>query len=224
VRLNGSVFYLEWTDLQMESFRFLTPGDLSSNFEQAINVEDAEAFGAELELTAAVTERITLVSSIGYLDTEITSNTQAEITGGFTVDLKGLEIPKAPELTFNISGEYRFPMGNNEGWLQLEFIHRDGQFSDIEGLTYQQTDGPSPNGGPARNTVDEFGDFPFRTPDYDLWNFRAGFDMENWRFTAYVQNLTEEDYYTGTQENFGVTGMRLRPHPRVMGGSISYSF
>ncbi len=114
----------------------------------------------------------------------------------------GLEIPKAPELMFNISGEYRFPISNGEGWVQLEFIHRDGQFSDVEGLTYQQTDGPSPNGGPARNTVAQFGDFPFKTPDYDLWNLRAGFDIENWRLVAYVQNLTEEDYYTGTQENF----------------------
>lgn len=224
VRLNGSLFYLEWSDLQMESFRFLTPGDLSSNFEQAINVEDAEAWGAELELTAAVTDLLTITSSIGYLDTEITSDTQAEITGGFTVDLEGLEIPKAPELTFNITGEYRFPVGDNEGWVQLEFIHRDGQFSDIEGLTYQQTDGPSPNGGPARNSIAQHGDFPFKTPDYDLWNFRAGYDMENWKFAAYVQNLSDEEYYTGTQENFGVTGMRLRPHPRTIGGSISYTF
>ena len=224
VRLNGSIFYLEWSDLQMESFRFLTPGDLSSNFEQAINVKDAEAWGLELELMAALSERITIMSSIGYLDTEITSDTHAEITGGFVVDLKGLEIPKAPELTFNISGEYRFPVGDSEGWVQLEFIHRDGQFSDIEGLTYQQTDGPSPNDGPARNSLEEFGDFPFKTPDYDMWNLRGGFDMQNWRFTAYVQNLNKEDYYTGTQENFGVSGMRLRPHPRTIGGSISYSF
>ena len=224
VRLNGSLFYLEWSDLQMESFRFLTPGDLSSNFEQAINVEDAEALGFELELTAALTDRITIVSGIGYLDTEITSDTQAEITGGFVVDLEGLEIPKAPELMFNISGEYRFPISNGEGWVQVEFIHRDGQFSDVEGLTYRQTDGPSPNGGPARNTVAQFGDFPFKTPDYDLWNLRAGFDIENWRLVAYVQNLTEEDYYTGTQENFGVSGMRLRPHPRTIGGSVSYKF
>jgi len=41
---------------------------------------------------------------------------------------------------------------------------------------------------------------------------------------AYIQNLSEEDYYTGTQENFGVSGMRLRPHPRAIGGSVSYKF
>lgn len=224
LRLNASIFYLEWSDLQLESFRFLTPGDLSSNFEQTVNIEDAEGKGAEVELLWAATDRITVVSSLGYLDTEITSDTTAEITGGFVVELEGYEIPKAPELTFNASVQYRHPFGDNEGWIQLEFIHRDGQFSDVESLTYDQTDGPSPNGGPARNSIAEFGDYPFRTPDYDIWNLRAGFDMENWRFTAYVQNLDEEKYWTGTQENFGVTGFRLRPHPRTIGGSVAYTF
>ena len=224
VRLNAALYYLEWEDLQMESFRFLTPGDLSSNFEQTINIDDAEAWGGEIELLAALTDRLTITSGIGYIDTEITSNTTAEITGGFNVDLKGLELPKAPEWTYNASAEYRFPIGNNEAWVQLEYIHRDGQFADIEALTYQQTDGPSPNAGRSRDSIATHGDFPFKTPDYDVWNLRAGFNMEQWSFTAYVQNLDEEEYYTGTQENFGSSGFRLRPHPRTIGGNISYSF
>lgn len=224
IRLNASLYYLEWEDLQMESFRLLTPGDLSSNFEQTINVDDAEAWGGELEVLAALTDRLTLTAGASYIDTEITSDTTAEITGGFQVNLKGLELPKAPEFTFNAAAEYRFPIGANEAWVQLEFIHRDGQYADIEALTYQQTDGPAPNNGLARDSIGTFGDYPFKTPDYDVWNLRGGFDMENWRFTAYVQNLDEEDYYTGTGENFGASGFRLRPHPRTIGGSISYSF
>ena len=224
VRLNASLYYLEWSDLQMESFRFLTPGDLSSNFEQTINVEDAEAWGTEIELLAAITDGLTVTAGMGYIDSEITSNTTAEITGGFNVDLKGLELPKAPEFTFSATAEYRFPVGNSEGWFLLEFIHRDGQFADIEALTYRQTDGPSPNSGLARDSIGTFGDYPFRTPDYDLWNLRAGWDWESWSISGYVQNLTEEDYYTGTQENFGVSGMRLRPHPRTIGGKIAFRF
>ncbi|MDG2272273.1 MAG: hypothetical protein P8L39_08215 [Halioglobus sp.] len=46
----------------------------------------------------------------------------------------------------------------------------------------------------ARNSIAQFGDYPFKTPDYDAWNLRAGYDMENWSFIAYVQNLAEEDY------------------------------
>lgn len=224
VRLNTSLFYLEWEDFQMESFRFLTPGDLSSNFEQTINIGDAEVWGGELEIQALLTEHLTITAAAGYTNSEITSNDTAEITGGFVVDLEGLELPKAPEWVYNASAEYRIPIGSNEGWVQLEYIHRDGQFSDIEALTYQQTDGPSPTKGIARNSISTNGDYPFKTPDYDVWNLRAGFEMEDWTFVAYVQNLTEEDYYTGTQENFGASGIRLRPHPRIIGGSIGYRF
>ncbi|MEM8661353.1 MAG: TonB-dependent receptor [Pseudomonadota bacterium] len=226
VRLNASLYYLEWSDLQLESFRLLTPGDLSSNFEQTINVEDAEAWGSEVEILAALTDNITLIANAGYIDTEITSDTTAEITGGFNVNLEGLELPKAPEWTYTASLQYRLPIGSsgNEAWVQLEFIHRDGQFGDIEALTYQQTDGPSPSQGLSRNSIAQFGDYPFRTPDYDVWNLRAGYDTENWRFNAYVQNLDGEDYYTGTGENFGVSGIRLRPTPRIIGGSVQYRF
>ncbi len=224
MQLNGSLFFLDWKDLQMESFRFLTTGDLSSNFEQTINIGSAEALGVEIELLVAATERITLSSSLGYLDTEITSDTVAEITGGFKVELEGLEIPKAPELTFSLVAEYRFPVGANEGWVQAEYIHRDGQYSDVEALTYLQTDGPSPNQGIARNSIATFGDFPFRTPDHDVFNLRAGLDMDGFRVMVYVQNLSDESYFTGTQENFGVSGFRLRPHPRVIGGSLSFIF
>jgi iron complex outermembrane receptor protein len=224
VRLNASIYYLQWEDFQLESFRFLTPGDLSSNFEQTINIDEAEAKGGEIELLAAVTDRLTFTAAYGYTDSEITDAPIAEITGGFKVDLDGLDLPKAPESTFNASAEYRLPIGDNEAWIQLEFISRDGQFADIEALTYKQTDGPSPNQGFARNSISTFGEYPFKTPDYDVWNLRAGFDMEHWSFTAYVQNLDEEDYYTGTQENFGASGFRLRPTPRIIGGNIAYRF
>lgn len=224
MRLNASLYYLEWEDFQMEALRFLTPGDLSTTFERTINVEDAEAYGGEVEILAALTDRLTFSAAAGYIDTEITSDTTAKITGGFEVELGGLGLPRAPEWTYNASLDYRFPIAGNEGWIQLEFIHRDGQFADIEALTYKQTDGPSPNQGLARNSIATHGAYPFRTPDYDVWNLRAGFDMKNWSFSAYVQNLAEEDYYTGTGENFGASGFRLRPTPRIIGGKISYHF
>ena len=222
VRLNGSFFMLRWDDLQMEAFRFLTPGDLSSNFEQTINIGSADATGFELELLAAITDNFTIQGALGYLDTEITSDTQAEITGGFVVDLKGLELPKAPKLTAFLAGEYRLPMGQNEGWIRLEYVRRDGQYSDIEGLTNAQTRGPSPNSGLVREMP--YGEFPYLSPDYNLLNLRAGYDADTWSVNLYVQNLNNEEYYTGTQENFGVSGIRLRPHPRVIGGNVSFRF
>ena len=223
LRINASAFYLDWEDLQFESFRFLTPGNLATNFEQTINIEDAEASGIEIEFLAVPTDGLTISGGFGYLDTEIKSDTDVEITGGFVVGLKGLEIPKSPELTYNLTADYRWNIGDIEPWVRAEFIHRDGQYSDIEGLTNKQTDGvPSPAQGLARSVGP--GEFPYLSPDYDLLHLRAGFSWNNWDFSVYGQNVTDEEYYTGTQENFGASGIRLRPHPLTWGVSIGYRF
>ena len=215
LRLNVAAFFLQWDDFQMEAFRFLTPGDLSSNFEQAVNIEEAEALGLEIEFVALLSDYFTLGGAIGLLDTEITSDTTVEITGGAMVNLLGLDIPKAPSNTLNLFGEYRRPAGANEWWLRGEVISRDGQYSDIEGLTNQQTlafreVGPN--------------EFPYLSPSYTVVNLRGGYDWERVGLAVYVQNAGDEKYYTGTQENFGVSGIRLRPHPRVIGAAVEFRF
>ncbi|MEL7448366.1 MAG: TonB-dependent receptor [Pseudomonadota bacterium] len=222
LQVNASVFRLEWSDLQLEAFRFLTPGDLSSNFEQTINVESARAQGLELEVQGRPTANLTLGGALGLLDTEITSASTAEITGGFVVDLQGRPLPKAPELTWNVFGEYRWSMPGGDYWVRAEAIHRDGQYSDVEGLTVLQTQGPSPNAGVVRNLP--YGEFPFRSPDYNLVNLRAGLDRERFSIGVYAENLLDEEYYTGTQENFGASGIRLKPNPRVVGASLQVRF
>ena len=223
LRLNAAVFHLEWDDLQFESFFFLTPGDLSTNFEQTISIEDAEASGVEMEFAALVTDGLTISGGFGYLDTEVTSDTKIELSGGWSPSLLGLDLPKSPELTANLVGEYRWSIsGDNEAWIRLEYIHRDGQYSDMEGVTNLQLNGPAPSNGLIHSSGPN--EFPYRSPDHDLLNLRAGVEWGAWSITGFVQNLTDEKYYTGTQENFGVSGIRLRPNPLTIGGSISYTY
>ena len=223
LRLNAAVFHLEWDDLQFESFFFLTPGDLSTNVDQIISIEDAEASGVEMEFAALVTDGLTISGGFGYLDTEVTSDTTIELSGGWRPSLLGLDLPKSPELTANLVGEYRWSIsGDNEAWIRLEYIHRDGQYSDMEGVTNLQLNGPAPSNGLIHSSGPN--EFPYRSPDHDLLNLRAGVEWGAWSITGFVQNLTDEKYYTGTQENFGVSGIRLRPNPLTIGGSISYTY
>ena len=51
-------------------------------------------------------------------------------------------------------------------------------------------------------------------------NLRGGFEWERISITLYVENVFDEEYYTGTQENFGLSGIRLRPHPRTYGATL----
>ena len=223
LRLNAAVFHLSWDDLQFESFFFLTPGDLSTNVDQIVSIEEAEANGLEVEFAALVTDGLTISGALGYLDTEIKSDTIVQLSGGWRPSLLGLDLPKSPELTANLMGEYRWPIGaDNEAWVRLEYIHRDGQYSDMEGVTNLQLNGPAPNNGLIHSSGAN--EFPYRSPDYDLLNLRAGVEWGPWSITGFVQNLTDEKYYTGTQENFGVSGIRLRPNPLTFGGSISYTY
>ena len=234
LRLNVSGFYLEWSDLQLETFFFTVPGDATSNIQRTINVDKAEAKGFELELAAAPTERFLVTAGLGYTDSEITSDDYARISGNLTVSLKDRTLPRSPEWTWNMATQYSWPWGGNEMYIRGEWIYRDSQFSTIEDTTYRQTSGVAVPGNPllpaaGDNVVgvipDRSDGFPFRSPDYHLVNLRAGAVInETWELNVYVNNVFDEEYYTGTGENFGLSGFRLRPHPRYFGGSVSYSF
>jgi iron complex outermembrane receptor protein len=113
-------------------------------------------------------------------------------------------------------------MGSSSAWTRLEFTHRDSVYSDIEGLTNQQTTGPSPNSGVTR--VLPYGEFPYKVPPFDVFNLRAGWEWDRASLNLYVLNLTGQDYYTGSYQKFGLSGIRLRPNPRTIGGSITFRF
>ena len=96
-------------------------------------------------------------------------------------------------------------MLGGEGWLRLEWMYRDETRSDLEAVAAPILGLP---------------EFPYLVPSYDVWNLRAGIVFDNWEANAYVENLFEENYYTGTQENFGFSGIRVAPHPRIVGVSF----
>ena len=228
LRFNAALFYLDWKDFQYETFFFTVPGDPTSNINLTKNIKDSEAYGAEFEFAMAVTEQFVLNAALGYLDTEITSDDTATLSGNLTVDLKGQPLPRSPEWTWNASADYFIPMGSNEAFVRLEWIYRDESFSTIEDVTYLQTsNAPILDGGGNVVAVvpDRSDGFPFVAPDYHVFNLRAGFNLgEQWRFLVWIENLADEDYFTGAGDNFGLSGFRLKPHPRVYGGNVTFSF
>ena len=63
-----------------------------------------------------------------------------------------------------------------------------------------------------------------KTEEQNLRRNQMDRTLFKWSLTAFVENASDEEYYTGTQENFGASGIRLRPHPRVIGASLQYDF
>ena len=234
LRVNAAAFFVDWSDLQLETFFFTVPGDATSNIQLTINVEEAEALGFEVEIAAAPTDRLTLTGGIGYLDTEIESNDFARISGNLSVGLQGVDLPRSPEWSLNATADYRWPWETHELYVRGEWIFKDSQFSTIEDTTFEETSGiaipidpsmPATGANVAARVPDRSDGFPFRTPDYHLVNLRAGVAWdEKISLNAFVVNVFDEEYYSGTGENFGLSGFRLRPHPRYFGGSLSYKF
>jgi iron complex outermembrane recepter protein len=228
LRFNASAFLLQWDDLQLETFFFAVPGDATSNVQKTINVREAEALGFELELLAAVTEGLTITAGLGYTDTEIKSDDTATLSGGLTVELQNEPLPRSPELTWNLTADYQFDLFGGEAFLRGEWIYRDEQFSTIEDVTYKQTSNAlifADDGSVLGQVPDRSDGFPFINPDYHLINLRAGYiTSNNLELTVFVNNAFDEEYYAGAGENFGLSGFRLRPHPRYVGVSIAYTF
>jgi len=82
VQLNGSVFYTDYDDLQMQS--------LTLEFGQVIsNAATAETKGLEMEVSYSPVDNLVLMANYAYLDAEITEG-----------DLEGSELAFAPENTF----------------------------------------------------------------------------------------------------------------------------
>ncbi|MEM9705825.1 MAG: TonB-dependent receptor, partial [Pseudomonadota bacterium] len=83
--LNANVFYIDWSDQQIEIVLSDTPQDTVTD-----NVGSSELYGMEIQATYDVTEDLELFASIGVIQTEITD------ADASNADLIGSEFPFAP--------------------------------------------------------------------------------------------------------------------------------
>jgi iron complex outermembrane receptor protein len=221
VSLSGAVFALEWKDFQVQSNQLGDPGDISSSIETTQNAEKASSTGLELELLALAAENLTLGLNIGYADSKFDDFRDARLRG-FTngepnvVDVSGQPLPRTPEWTYTVSANYDFEFGSNwVGFVRADWSWVDEQYSNIEAVG--SLVGETVNGDPFN-----LPEFPYKVPSYDIANMSGGVNNDNFRITAYVKNLFDEQYYTGTADNFGAAGMRLKPHFRTYGIKFTY--
>jgi len=210
LRLNASAFMIEWDDLQVESF-FVDLDEMGNLVSGTLtqNATSAENNGIEIEVVAAATDNLTLGFNLGYLDSEFGDFDNAVVDQS-VVDLTGMPLPQAPEFTANVFAEYRYSDDLGAEWFgRLDYMYRDETTSNIEGAARDQLENP---------------DFPFLIPSFEVTNLSVGRDGNNWRAIAYVNNIFDEQYYTGTREDFGFSGVKVRPHFREYGVKITKYF
>jgi len=179
-RLNASVFYYDYSDIQVT--------EAIVGFSRGLNAESGRVIGGEAELYFDVGDRWYLSAGLSYADSEFTSD-DITITNPFDnfvgeparLRIKGNDFIYAPELTANVLARYTHPLGDRGNLiLQTDWSYVDSQESNL--AQARKTD-------LARS---------LRLDSYVLGNLSLRWESGdgNFHVTAWARNIGDEEYTT----------------------------
>jgi iron complex outermembrane receptor protein len=96
--VNGALYYMDIQDMQVNEA--VTP-----MVAYLTNAAEASAIGGEIDITARLSEGLTLLAGFGYTNIEFDDFQDA------AGDYEGNKTPYAPDYTFNVGTQYRSAMG-----------------------------------------------------------------------------------------------------------------
>ena len=216
VRANFALFYYDYENLQ---FQATDPDTFQGG---VANIPESEIQGAELELTALLTDSLTFDIKLSAIDSEITSdyialdNVRADGLGFFQGDdqlrldlaenVKGNDLAKTPDLTADLSIKYEAEVNGGD------------YFTGILQYTYRGEFQQRIFGNSEVDNVD----------NYETVNVTLSYDIQGdtWGFDLIALNLFDEDGVNSQMSDvFGVnaTGVELIP-PRQVMGRVRYQF
>ncbi len=218
-RFSAAAFYLDWKDMQVQTNFLRDPNDISSSVQATLNASGATTKGFEFEVSGQVTDGLHVGAAGGYLDGKFDDFPDAVLAGANRLDMSDARLPKTPKWTGSAFAEYGFHVGENlNPFVRGEVVYRAKSAGDLEGAAALSRR-VILSGGNAGQVLPEY---PYVLPSYTVVNLRAGLGGEKLDFQAYVENVFDEEYYNGTGDNFGLAGIRLRPHPRIWGVQAVY--
>ncbi|QKS00575.1 TonB-dependent receptor [Sphingomonas sp. CL5.1] len=199
--LNAAAFYYKYTDFQVTTFDFTT------NLGVTINAPGERTYGFELETTIRPVPEWRINLSGAYLNARFTDFREATIQvangAGQWVsaprDATGTIVPRSPKWSGNVSTSYDLNIGIGKVRLGANMSFA----SSLYNLMNEQ----------------------FRNPAYATVGLNAAFTPtgDHWKIEAFVTNLTDKHLYAQYQGGPFGTYAIFQP-PRVIGGSLSYSF
>jgi iron complex outermembrane receptor protein len=215
-RFAASLYRIDWRDMQVTTFvQVLAPGSQVPVLITATqNAARARSTGAEFEIQARPVDALEFGFTAGYSDAKFEQFKNAAVPGANgPVDLSGRPLFNAPKWTLSANAQLNFKTFGLESFLRAEWSYRSSTF--VSALPYVPT---SQFPFPANF------DFPYHVPSFGVWNVRAGFGNDKYHLVAYVENLFNRNYYTGTFDNIYASGVYVRVHPRRIGARLSFDF
>ncbi|MEM1083137.1 MAG: TonB-dependent receptor [Verrucomicrobiota bacterium] len=216
----ANAFYSDWTDQQVVARTFdPTTGNAS---ERVVNASESTLQGAEIEIEHQANECLTFFGSIGLLSTRY-DDFKIDVTDVFgntsTLNYDGYDFPESP--SFNGSLGFSWRPGNGF------YLNGDLAFSSSYYSPALFANGPfgAPLQIPQNNLV--------KVDSFITANLSAGYQLDQWTFSVFVNNLFDEDYLVGktpsiapggggvvlVDQSFATVGA-----PRYFGGSVEYRF
>lgn len=127
VSLNGSLFFIDWDDLQVYLPNPLVPAQFFVD-----NAGAASSKGAEIELNARLLQGCDFFAGFGYTNAKFGAGSKS---GG--LDVTDHELPNTPSYTANVGGQYSMALSSAvSAYARAEIVFRGDYFyddSNIEG-------------------------------------------------------------------------------------------
>ena len=198
VILNLAGFWYDYDDLQVNSFDPVLIAVRS-------NAASARVKGFEVEASANLTENLSANLGLALLDAkyrDFLSPPNAADGDVDPVQLAGNKLRNSPELSLTGAIDYSLPMSNG-GRFDMRV---DGSYQSEVFYTQFNTQGSNQKGYGLVNAR-----IAYVTPD------------ENWEISAFVQNITNEHYFTSTVQFADIHLAGANGNPRTYGVKLSWN-
>ncbi|WP_105102939.1 TonB-dependent receptor [Microbulbifer pacificus] len=231
VSLSAALYYIDWTDLQVASTTDI------GNLPILVNGKNAFSRGAELQGQWIIQDNLDLSFSYAYTNAELTEEAEG-LVGSYTVE-KGARLPGHAEHSGALNLNYSTRLLGRDLLLNYGVAFS----SDV----YNLPGGPEDplyeidEDSGERIAGDRGGE---AIPGYAIHHFSATFEQEDWQVQAFVDNLWNKYYITGTRTNrrsdvlqsetqgpgtmYGDFTLRSYAqyvgNPRTVGARVSYRF
>lgn len=198
MRLNASAFVMDYEDMQINA-----SSDAVTTSSTKANLGDATISGLEVEMSAVLTERLSISANVGLLHDEIDSLKGKLISNTVVID-KSNDLPNTPDWTLSLMAKYEVPLASGARIsLRADYAVKDDYYSRAENIAELYID------------------------NYRNLNLAASYLSVDakWEVSVGARNATDEMYYQSATPfaTFGLSfGQPVRP--RHYYASMTYNF
>ena len=223
--VSGALYYVEWEEIPL----FLADFSCFEFYVQ--NAAKARSTGAELEVSALLSDHFSTKLTIAYNNAEIT-----DISGANGAGVNGEKLVGAPDWLVNVVGDYSYPISSAVEFFAAGDVSYVGDYQNGLSCDFNGFAGFSPLPPPLvkePGLFDCYDSTAFSPPEfvadpgsgsYVTVNAQVGIQTDRYKIYAYARNLFDDDTRTYINYQAALGSAYNRPYPRTVGVSIEAHF